>query len=190
MVLSRSRLLVALTALLTSTMVLFPSAPAAAQAQPDIVDTAVAAGQFNTLAQALQAAGLVDTLKGPGPFTVFAPTDAAFAKVPPATLAALLADPAALTRVLTYHVVPGRLAAAQVALMPSIRTVEGDNLTVTVSGSTVRVNDATVVQADVEASNGVIHVIDTVLLPPAAAGNGPGVPAQLPRASTNTIGAS
>jgi uncharacterized surface protein with fasciclin (FAS1) repeats len=182
----RRRYLAPLAALGTSIAVLAAPAGAAAQAQSDIADTAVAAGQFTTLARALQAAGLVDTLKGPGPYTVFAPTDAAFARVPAASVGALLADKAALTRVLTYHVVPGRLTAAQVGAMPTVGTVEGGNLAITASGSTVRVNNATVVTPDVQASNGVIHVIDTVLLPPTAAGGRGGAPAQAPRALPNT----
>ena len=142
-------------------------APAQAQARADIVDTAVQAGQFKTLAAALQAAGLVDTLKGPGPFTVFAPTDAAFAALPPGTLDSLLKpeNHARLVAILTYHVVPGRVTAAQVAGMDSATTVEGDALAIRASGGAVTVNDARVVNADVAASNGVIHVIDKVLLP-------------------------
>jgi uncharacterized surface protein with fasciclin (FAS1) repeats len=138
----------------------------AAPAPQDIVDTAVAAGQFNTLAALLTKAGLVDTLKGPGPFTVFAPTDAAFAKIPAETLAALGNDPAKLTAVLTYHVVPGRVLAADLQAGP-VTTVEGQPVNVSISGGTVKVNDATVVKTDIVASNGVIHVIDSVLLPPA-----------------------
>ncbi len=129
----------------------------------DIVDTAVAAGSFKTLATALQAAGLVDTLKGPGPFTVFAPTDAAFAKVPKATLDALLADKAKLTAVLTYHVVAGKVMAADVKA-GKVKTVEGQDLTIATMGG-VTVNGAKVTQTDIVADNGVIHVIDTVLLP-------------------------
>jgi uncharacterized surface protein with fasciclin (FAS1) repeats len=129
----------------------------------DIVDTAVAAGQFKTLATALQAAGLIDTLKGPGPFTVFAPTDAAFAKIPKADLDALLKDKAKLTAVLTYHVVPGRVMAKDVKA-GSVKTVQGGMLTLGTTGG-VTVNNAKVVQADITASNGVIHVIDTVVLP-------------------------
>ena len=141
--------------------------PVGAQAQQDIVDTAMAAGQFSTLARALQAAGLVETLKGPGPFTVFAPTDAAFAKVPAATLNALLADQARLRAVLTYHVSAGRVTAADVTRLTSAPTVQGEQIRIAVSGGTVRLNgSATVTQADVMASNGVIHVIDTVLMPP------------------------
>jgi uncharacterized surface protein with fasciclin (FAS1) repeats len=135
------------------------------QPQADIVDTAVAAGSFTTLAAALQAAGLVDTLKGDGPFTVFAPTDEAFAKLPAGTLEALLADPAKLQAVLTYHVVPGRVTAADVATLSSAATVQAAPIAIDTSMG-VRVNDAHVTQADVMTSNGVIHVIDTVLLPP------------------------
>ena len=130
----------------------------------DIVDTAVAAGDFKTLAKALQAAGLVDTLKGPGPFTVFAPTDAAFAKLPAGALDALLKDKAKLTKVLTYHVVPGKVTAADVVKLSSAKTVEGQSVTIDASNG-VKVGNAKVVKADVMASNGVIHVIDTVLIP-------------------------
>jgi uncharacterized surface protein with fasciclin (FAS1) repeats len=129
----------------------------------DIVDTAVAAGQFKTLATALQAAGLVDTLKGPGPFTVFAPTDAAFAKIPKAQLDALLADKAKLTAVLTYHVVPGKVMAKDVKA-GKVKTVQGKELTVATAGG-VMVDNAKVVQTDIAADNGVIHVIDTVVMP-------------------------
>ena len=129
----------------------------------DVVDVAVKAGNFNTLVTAVKAAGLVDTLKGPGPFTVFAPTDAAFAKVPKAKLDALLADKAALTKVLTYHVVPGKVMVADVKA-GKVKTVEGQELTVTTKGG-VMVDNAKVVATDVAASNGVIHAIDTVLMP-------------------------
>lgn len=135
----------------------------AAQAK-DIVDTAVAAGNFKTLATALQAAGLVDTLKGAGPFTVFAPTDEAFAKVPKAQLDELLADKAKLTAVLTYHVVPGKVMAADVK-PGQVATVQGGKLTVASSYGKVTVNGAKVTATDIVASNGVIHVIDTVVLP-------------------------
>jgi LPXTG-motif cell wall-anchored protein len=158
-----------LAALLLASVLIFgavPASTASAQAQRDIVDTAVAAGQFTTLAAALQAAGLVDTLKGPGPFTVFAPTDAAFAKLPPGTVEGLLADPARLRAVLTYHVVPGRVTAAQVVGLTTATTVQGEPLRISATGGTVRINSATVTQADIMASNGVIHVVDTVLLPP------------------------
>lgn len=130
----------------------------------DIVELAVHAGSFNTLAQALEAAGLVGTLKGEGPFTVFAPTDAAFAKIPEADLNALLADKEKLTAVLTYHVVPGRVTAEQVAKMSSAKTVQGQSLTIDTSDG-VRVDAAKVVQTDLFASNGVVHVIDSVVLP-------------------------
>ncbi|MCC2958381.1 fasciclin domain-containing protein [Massilia sp. IC2-477] len=135
----------------------------AAQAA-DIVDTAKSAGSFNTLITAVQAAGLVDTLKGPGPYTVFAPTDAAFAKIPKAKLDALLKDKAALTKVLTYHVVPGKVMAADVKPGP-VKTVEGSSLTVSAKGGTVSVDKAKVVKTDVAADNGVIHVIDSVIMP-------------------------
>lgn len=130
----------------------------------DIVDTAVAAGSFNTLATALTEAGLVDTLKGEGPFTVFAPTDDAFAKIPADTLDAVLADKDKLTAILTYHVVAGKVMAADVVTLDSATTVQGSDVAIT-AGDTVKVNDATVTQTDIETSNGVIHVIDTVLMP-------------------------
>lgn len=136
---------------------------AAGASAADIVDTAVAAGQFKTLATALTEAGLIDTLKGPGPFTVFAPTDAAFAKIPKADLDALLKDKAKLTAVLTYHVVPGALMSKDVKA-GTVKTVQGSNLTVTTDGG-VAVNNAKVTSADIVADNGVIHVIDTVVMP-------------------------
>ena len=129
----------------------------------DIVDTAVAAGSFKTLATALGAAGLVDTLKGKGPFTVFAPTDEAFAKIPKADLDALLKDKAKLTAVLTYHVVAGKVMAADVKA-GKVKTVQGSDLTVTTMGG-VQVNGANVVKTDIVADNGVIHVIDSVVMP-------------------------
>ncbi len=129
----------------------------------DIVDTAVAAGDFKTLATALAAAGLVDTLKGKGPFTVFAPTDAAFAKIPKADLDALIKDKAKLTAVLTYHVVPGKVMAADVKA-GKVKTVQGSELTVSTSGG-VMVDKAKVTATDIVADNGVIHVIDTVIMP-------------------------
>ncbi len=140
-------------------------ASATPAATADIVDTAVAAGSFTTLVAAVKAAGLVETLKGEGPFTVFAPTDEAFAKLPPGTVEALLADKDKLTRVLTYHVVAGKVMAKDVAGMTSATTVQGGALAIDTSAG-VKVGGATVITADVEASNGVIHVIDTVLLPP------------------------
>ena len=129
----------------------------------DIVDTAVAAGDFKTLATALQKAGLVETLKGKGPFTVFAPTDAAFAMVPKDQLEALLADKEKLTAVLTYHVVPGKVMAKDVK-PGSVKTVQGSSLTVSTSGG-VKVDNANVVKTDIVADNGVIHVIDQVVIP-------------------------
>ena len=129
----------------------------------DIVDTAVGAGSFKTLATALGAAGLVDTLKGKGPFTVFAPTDEAFAKIPKADLDALLKDKAKLTAVLTYHVVPGKVMAADVKA-GKVKTVQGSEITISTT-SGVSVNNAKVIKTDIVADNGVIHVIDTVIMP-------------------------
>jgi len=131
--------------------------------QQDIVDVAVSSGSFNTLVIAVKEAGLVETLKGDGPFTVFAPTDEAFAKIPQDQLNALLADKEMLTKVLTYHVVPGKVMAADVA-PGQVPTVEGQSLTVSTYNG-VMVNNANVIKTDIVASNGVIHVIDTVLLP-------------------------
>lgn len=152
--------------LLVAVMLVVP-AFAADKGSKDIVDTAVAAGQFNTLAKALQAAGLVDTLKGKGPFTVFAPTDDAFAKLPAGTLDDLLKpeNKEKLKSILLYHVVSGKVTAAQVKKMKSAKTVNGQEVTIMVHDGNVMVNDAKVVKADVMASNGVIHVIDSVLLP-------------------------
>jgi uncharacterized surface protein with fasciclin (FAS1) repeats len=130
----------------------------------DIVDTAVGAGQFGTLATALKAAGLVDTLKSPGPFTVFAPTDAAFAKIPKADLDALLADKAKLSAVLTYHVVAGKVMAKDVK-PGAVKTVQGSAFMVKADGGKVMVDDATVTKTDIVADNGVIHVIDSVIIP-------------------------
>ena len=136
---------------------------ASAASAADIVDTAVAAGNFNTLATALKAAGLVETLKGKGPFTVFAPTDAAFAKVPPEQLQALLKDKQKLTAVLTYHVVPGAVMSKDVRA-GMVKTVQGSSLSVSTMGG-VKVNNANVTAVDIVADNGVIHVIDTVVMP-------------------------
>ncbi len=140
----------------------------AANKDKDIVDTAVEAGQFNTLAAALDAAGLVETLKGPGPFTVFAPTDAAFAKLPAGTVESLLKpeNRDQLTAILTYHVVPGEVMAADVVKLDEAKTVNGKMLEVYTSGGGVMVNNANVTATDIVASNGVIHVIDNVVLPP------------------------
>ena len=133
----------------------------------DIVDTAVSAGSFKTLAKALDAAGLVQTLKGPGPFTVFAPTDEAFAKLPAGTLEQLLKpeQKAQLRRILTYHVVSGKVMAADVVKMHSAKAVSGDTITVSARDGKVLVDKANVVKTDIAASNGVIHVIDAVILP-------------------------
>jgi uncharacterized surface protein with fasciclin (FAS1) repeats len=143
--------------------------PARAQQTKDIVDTAIAAGSFKTLAKALAAADLVGTLKGPGPFTVFAPTDEAFAKLPAGTLDNLLKpeNKATLVRVLTYHVVPSKVMAADVVKINSANAVSGDVLHIKVADGNVTVDEARVVKTDIAASNGVIHVIDRVLLPPA-----------------------
>jgi uncharacterized surface protein with fasciclin (FAS1) repeats len=140
---------------------------AAAQNNKDIVETAVAAGSFQTLAKALDAAGLVETLKSAGPFTVFAPTDEAFAKLPEGTVADLLKpeNKAKLIAILTYHVVPGKVLAAQVVNLNSAKTVNGQSITISTSGGTVMVDDARVVKTDILCSNGVIHVVDSVLLP-------------------------
>jgi uncharacterized surface protein with fasciclin (FAS1) repeats len=144
------------------------SAATVRAAEKDIVDTAVDAGQFQTLAAALGAAGLVETLKGPGPFTVFAPTDAAFAKLPAGTVEDLLKpeNKDRLTAILTYHVVPGEVMAADVVKMSEAGTVNGKTVNIAVEGDTVMINDAKVAAADIQASNGVIHVIDAVILPP------------------------
>jgi uncharacterized surface protein with fasciclin (FAS1) repeats len=137
--------------------------------QKDIVDTAVAAGSFTTLAKALQAAELIQTLKSNGPFTVFAPTDEAFAKLPAGTLADLLKpeNRSKLTAILTYHVVPGKVTASQVTGLTSAKTVNGQPLTIAIKDGTVMIDNARVVKTDIAAANGVIHVIDTVMLPAA-----------------------
>jgi uncharacterized surface protein with fasciclin (FAS1) repeats len=143
-------------------------AVSARAAQKDIVDTAVSAGQFGTLAAALGAAGLVDTLKGKGPFTVFAPTDAAFARLPAGTVEDLLKpeNKDKLTAILTYHVVAGKVMAADVVKLRDAATVNGKKVEISVKDGTAMINDARVTTADVGASNGVIHVIDSVILPP------------------------
>ena len=132
----------------------------------DIVDTAMEAGSFTTLLAAAEAAGLVETLKGEGPFTVFAPTDDAFAALPEGTVEGLLEDTEALTAILTYHVVPGAVMSGDLSDGMEAETVNGATAMVSIDGDTVMVGDATVTQADIEASNGVIHVIDSVLMPP------------------------
>ncbi len=132
----------------------------------DIVDTAISAGKFNTLVKAVQAADLVDTLKGDGPYTVFAPTDEAFAKIPEADLNNLLANKEMLKQVLTYHVVPGKVMASEVSNLSSAETVQGQEITISTSEG-VKVDNANVIAIDIETSNGVIHVIDTVIMPKA-----------------------
>ncbi len=134
-------------------------------AAADIVDTAVSAGSFTTLVKAVQAAGLVDTLKGAGPFTVFAPTDEAFAKLPAGTVENLIAHPEKLKAVLTYHVVSGKVMAADVVKLKSATTVQGSAAKVTVKGGKVMIDNANVVKTDIVCDNGVIHVIDSVILP-------------------------
>ena len=143
------------------------SVPVVRAQEKDIVDTAVAAGSFKTLAAALQAAGLVETLKGKGPFTVFAPTDEAFAKLPKGTIEELLKpeNKAKLTAILTYHVVPGAVTAAQVTKLKDAKTVNGQSVKISATGGAVMIDGARVVKTDIRASNGVIHVIDSVILP-------------------------
>jgi len=133
-------------------------------AEKDIIDIASSAGSFNTLVVAIKKAGLVETLKGKGPFTVFAPNDEAFAKIPQAQLDSILADNALLTKILTYHVVAGKVMAADVKA-GEVQTVQGDNITITLSNDNVLVDEAHVITTDIEASNGVIHVIDSVMIP-------------------------
>lgn len=147
----------------------YASKTAGNESQKNIVETAVAAGNFNTLVEAVKAAGLVDTLSSPGPFTVFAPTDDAFAKVPKAVLDALMANKTLLTAVLTYHVVPGEVMSSDLKNGMSAKTVEGSDVKITIDPAGVMVNNAKVIKADIKASNGVVHVIDAVILPPVAA---------------------
>jgi uncharacterized surface protein with fasciclin (FAS1) repeats len=153
-------------------------------AAADIVDTAVAAGSFDTLVAAVQAAGLVDTLKSDGPFTVFAPTDEAFAKLPAGTVEGLLEDPEALANILLYHVVPGKVMAADVTDGLTAETAQGSTVTFTVADGAVKINDANITATDIETSNGVIHVIDSVILPPADA---PAAAAPAPAPTTGLL---
>lgn len=155
----------ALLAIATSTALSGAAFAEAHSSGMDIVDTAVEAGNFTNLVAAVEAAGLVETLKGDGPFTVFAPTDEAFAALPEGTVEGLLNDIPALTEVLTYHVVPGAVMSGDLSDGMTATTVQGSDVTISV-GDSVMVGDATVVTADIEASNGVIHVIDSVILPP------------------------
>ena len=150
-------------AMIGSLLVAAPNASAAPAA--DIVDTAVSAGSFTTLVAAVQAAGLVDTLKGPGPFTVFAPTNEAFAKIPTAQLNALLADKAKLTKVLTYHVVPGAVKAADLKKKQKVATVEGSKVVIVKTKKGAKIDGAKIIKTDIVGSNGVIHVIDSVIIP-------------------------
>jgi len=131
----------------------------------DIVATASSAGSFNTLVAAVQAAGLVETLQSDGPFTVFAPTDDAFAKLPEGTVEALIADPDQLRAILLYHVVPGKVMAADVVSLDSATTAQGSDLKIALADGGVRINNANVTTTDIETSNGVIHIIDTVIIP-------------------------
>lgn len=140
---------------------------AAAEEAGTIVEIASGNPDFSTLVQAVQAAGLVETLSGEGPFTVFAPTNEAFAKIPKEQLDAILADKDQLTKILTYHVVPGRILAADLQPTQKVTTVQGQEVEITVADGKATINDANIVKTDLEASNGVIHVIDTVILPPA-----------------------
>jgi len=165
-----SNVVTRLVSLAAAALLLVLSTAAYANPKPgsqDIVDTAVAAGSFKTLVAALKAAGLVDTLKGKGPFTVFAPTDDAFAKLPAGTVDELLKpeNKQKLIAILTYHVVAGKVTAAQAMKLHSAKTVNGQSLAISADGGTVKINDATVTKADIMCSNGVIHVIDTVLMP-------------------------
>ena len=137
----------------------------ASEKKMDIVETAVNAGSFNTLVTAVKAAGLVETLSGPGPFTVFAPTDDAFAKLPAGTVEALLKDKAKLTSVLTYHVVSGKYMAADVVKMSSLKSVQGQDIAISLKDGAAMADNAKIIQTDIVCSNGVIHVIDAVILP-------------------------
>jgi uncharacterized surface protein with fasciclin (FAS1) repeats len=150
----------------TLALVAATSATSVQAQDKDIVETAIAAGSFKTLVAAVQAAGLVETLKGTGPFTVFAPTDEAFAKLPAGTVEALLQDKEKLAAILTYHVVAGKVMAADAVKLTEAKTVNGASAKISVMGGTPMIGNAHIVQTDIVASNGVIHVIDTVILPP------------------------
>ncbi|MFO7524642.1 MAG: fasciclin domain-containing protein [Ignavibacteriaceae bacterium] len=151
--------------LIVASLSVFTHAGDSKKSTKDIVSTAVEAGNFKTLAAALTEAGLIETLKGEGPFTVFAPTDEAFAKLPKGTVEALLKDKSALTNILLYHVVAGKVMAKDVVNINSAETVQGSSVNIKVVDGKVMINDAQVISADVNASNGVIHVIDTVIMP-------------------------
>lgn len=154
-----------LVGLVTAGLTVTPVGAADNYQKKDIVDTAVAAGNFKTLAAALEAAGLVETLKGKGPFTVFAPTDEAFAKLPTGTVESLLKDKEKLTKILLYHVVSGNVMAKDVVNLKSAKTVQGSSVKINAKGGKVMVDNANVIQTDIVASNGVIHVIDSVIIP-------------------------
>ena len=151
--------------LMVAGLTVTPAGAADHHEKKNIVDTAVAAGSFKTLAAALEAAGLIEALKGRGPFTVFAPTDEAFARLPPGTVESLLRDKEKLTRILLYHVVAGNVMAKDVVKLRSAKTVQGSSIRINVSGGKVMVDNANVVRTDIAATNGVIHVIDSVILP-------------------------
>jgi uncharacterized surface protein with fasciclin (FAS1) repeats len=154
-----------LAATVLAVVTLIPLPSVRAQGTRDIVDVAIAAGSFKTLVAAVQAAGLVEVLKRPGPLTVLAPTDEAFAKVPKADLDALMKNVPKLQAVLKYHVLTGNVSAADLKMMKDFGTAQGQRITIAASGASLRINNATIVKPDVPASNGVIHVIDTVLMP-------------------------
>ena len=155
-----------LLAVLTISILMFASTDYMSRmGKKSIVETAVSAGTFNTLVTAVKAADLVEVLSGPGPFTVFAPTDDAFDKLPEGTIAKLLENKDKLKAILTYHVVPGKVMASDVVNLKSAKTVNGQNITIKVKGGTVMVDNAKVVKTDIDCTNGVIHVIDTVILP-------------------------
>ena len=162
-----TRIKIAATAMIVSICTLALAGPKSSPVNKDIVDTAVAAGSFQTLAKALQAADLVATLKGPGPFTVFAPTDEAFATLPAGTLDELLKpeNKEKLRAILTYHVVAGKIPSTNVVTLSSAKTINGQEVKISVANGNVMINNARVVKADIPASNGVIHVIDAVILP-------------------------
>ncbi len=169
-----SRLSSLVVVLLSATTLLFGGSTGVVakeqSAQPDLADTIAAAPELSTLARVIRAAGLVETLKAPGPLTVLAPNNAAFNKLPPGALDGLLRNPTQLRQILSYHVALESVTSAEIVQVPNVRMVEGETVRVTVSGGAVHVNDATVVQADIEASNGAMHVIDTVLLPASQVG--------------------
>jgi uncharacterized surface protein with fasciclin (FAS1) repeats len=149
----------------TALVALLVFVPARAQGTKDIVDVAVAAGSFKTLVAAVQAAGLVDVLKRPGPLTVLAPSDEAFAKVPKADLDALMKDKVKLAAVLQYHVLAGNVSTADLKMMKDFGTVQGQRIQISSAGAALKINNAAIVKGDIPASNGVIHVLDTVLMP-------------------------